>query len=91
MTHVEKENLRFAVCISNDNYPASLEVGKLYQVIPDAVAESHGYIRVIDESGEDYGYSKDRFFSHRNSCYFAESLTESGLANGAWRLPSCSS
>jgi len=62
MTNVEKENLRFAVCISNDDYPASLEVGKLYQVIPDAVAESHGYIRVIDESGEDYGYSKDRFF-----------------------------
>lgn len=62
MTNVEKENLRFAVCISNDNYPASLEVGKLYQVIPDAVAEAHGYIRVIDESGEDYGYSKDRFF-----------------------------
>ena len=62
MTYVEKKNLRFAVCISNDDYPASLEVGKLYQVIPDAVAESHGYIRVIDESGEDYGYSKDRFF-----------------------------
>jgi hypothetical protein len=31
-------------------------------VIPDDEAASHGYIRVIDESGEDYGYSVDRFF-----------------------------
>ncbi|HHW77263.1 MAG TPA: hypothetical protein GX399_09610 [Xanthomonadaceae bacterium] len=57
-----KEQIRFAVCVSNEGYPASLEVGKLYQIIPDDTAESHGYIRVIDESGEDYGYSKDRFF-----------------------------
>jgi len=58
----EKTQLPFAVCISNEDYPASLEVGKLYQIIPDEIAESHGYIRVIDESGEDYAYSKDRFF-----------------------------
>ena len=62
MTTDEEKHIRFAVCISNNDYPASLEVGKLYQVIPDDIAESHGYIRVIDESGEDYGYSKDRFF-----------------------------
>ena len=57
-----KNQLPFAVCISNEGYPVSLEIGKLYQIIPDEVAESHGYLRVIDESGEDYGYSKDRFF-----------------------------
>jgi hypothetical protein len=34
----------------------------LYRVISDSGASAHGYIRVIDESGEDYGYSKDRFF-----------------------------
>jgi hypothetical protein len=62
MTTKEKMQLPFAVCISNKDYPASLEVGKLYQIIPDETAESHGYIRVIDESGEDYGYSRDRFF-----------------------------
>lgn len=39
-----------------------LEVGKLYRVISDEEATSHGYIRVIDESGEDYGYLVDRFF-----------------------------
>jgi len=52
----------FAVCINNKGYPASLEAGKLYRVVPDAEAERHGLIRVIDESGEDYGYSSDRFF-----------------------------
>ena len=57
-----KKQSPFAVCISNKDYPVSLEVGKLYQIIPDEAAESHGYLRVIDESGEDYGYSMDRFF-----------------------------
>ena len=58
----ENEKTRFAVCINNEGYPASLEQGKLYQVVADAAAESHGYIRIIDESGEDYGYAADRFF-----------------------------
>jgi hypothetical protein len=62
MATVERKQVSFAVCISNEDYPASLEVGKLYQTIPDEAAELHGYIRVIDENGEDYGYSKDRFF-----------------------------
>jgi len=51
----------FAVCLNNDGYKASLEVGKLYQVIPDKDAEAHGLIRVIDESGEDYGFAATRF------------------------------
>ena len=34
----------------------------MYRVIPDEEASKHGYIRVIDESGEDYGYSAERFF-----------------------------
>ena len=59
--HAKKEKM-FAVCISNKQYEASLEVGKLYRVIPDEKAESHGYLRVVDESGEDYGYSAERFY-----------------------------
>ncbi len=51
----------FAVCLNNEGYPASLEVGKLYRVIPDKEADKHGYIRVVDESGEDYMFSSDRF------------------------------
>ena len=53
---------QFGVCTDHRGYTASLEVGKLYPVVPDAEAAKHGYIRVIDESGEDYGYSADRFF-----------------------------
>ena len=33
----------------------------MYRVIQDDEAASHGYIRVIDESGEDYAYAADRF------------------------------
>ena len=52
---------QFALCLNNEDYLASLEVGKVYRVIPDEEAASHGYIRVIDESGEDYAYSAERF------------------------------
>src|SRR5439155_26418292 len=54
-----KQQKYFAVCINNKRYEASLERGKLYRVIPDEDAESHGYLRVVDESGEDYGYSAE--------------------------------
>ncbi len=52
---------RLALCVRNDDYPASLEVGKFYQVLPDAKAERMEMIRVIDESGEDYLYPNDYF------------------------------
>lgn len=51
----------FVVCINNKGYESSLEFGKIYQVIADDEAEAEGLIRVIDESGEDYGYSLERF------------------------------
>lgn len=52
---------QFAVCIDNEGYPASLEVRKIYQVLPDAKAAKHHLMRVIDESSEDYLYPQ-RFF-----------------------------
>jgi ABC-type arginine/histidine transport system permease subunit len=58
----DKQETRVAVCINSSGYEASLVAGKLYRVIPDDEAASHGYIRVVDESGEDYGYSVSRFF-----------------------------
>jgi hypothetical protein len=51
----------FALCLNNEGYKSSLEVGKLYRVIPDKQAEAHGLVRVIDESGEDYAFGADRF------------------------------
>jgi hypothetical protein len=53
--------IKFAVCINNIDYPASLEVGKLYRVIADKESAKEGYIRVIDESGEDYAFASSRF------------------------------
>ncbi len=52
---------RFAVCVQNDGYEASLERNKIYVVLPDEDAESDGDFRVVDESGEDYLFSADRF------------------------------
>jgi hypothetical protein len=63
MRKPRKAQTQFAVCIKNKGYEASLEVGKLYRVVPDQQAERHGYLRIIDESGEDYGYAASRFFS----------------------------
>jgi hypothetical protein len=51
----------FVICIKNDDYPASLEVRKLYPRVPDRDAEQHGQIRVVDESGEDYLYPQEYF------------------------------
>ncbi len=52
----------FAVCLNNEGYEASLEIGKIYRIIPDETAEINGLIRVIDESGEDYAFSSNRFY-----------------------------
>ena len=52
---------RFVVCINNDDYPASLELHKIYRVVPDGDAEADGDLRVVDESGEDYLYPASLF------------------------------
>ncbi|MGA7876553.1 MAG: hypothetical protein WCA08_12900 [Desulfoferrobacter sp.] len=52
---------RFVICIDDSHYPASLELHKVYRVIPDEDAERDGDLRIIDESGEDYLYPADYF------------------------------
>ena len=52
---------QFGLCLNNEGYPTSLEVGKVYRVIQDDEVSPHSYIRVIDESGEDYAYIVSRF------------------------------
>jgi hypothetical protein len=52
---------QFVVCIKNKDYPASLELRKLYRVIADAEAAKHQQLRVVDESGEDYLYPEEYF------------------------------
>ncbi len=51
---------KFAVCIENRD-SEDLEKRKIYQILPDEKAESEGYFRVVDESGEDYLYPQSYF------------------------------
>jgi hypothetical protein len=52
---------QFLLCVNNDAYPASLEVRKVYRLLPDAAASAKGFVRVVDESGEDYLYPASHF------------------------------
>jgi hypothetical protein len=52
---------RFVVCTDNSGYEASLELYKIYPVLPDEDAARDGDLRIIDESGEDYLFSASRF------------------------------
>ena len=49
------------VCVRNEGHEASLERNKIYSVLPDDEAARDGDLRVVDESGEDYLFSADRF------------------------------
>ena len=53
----------FVICINNQDYPASLQLWKVYRVLPDEKGARHKMIRVIDESGEDYIYPAQGFVS----------------------------
>lgn len=53
----------FVVCVNNTEYPASLELHKIYRVLADEDARREGDLRVVDESGEDYLYPAEWFVS----------------------------
>lgn len=61
MTTRETIAPRFVVCIDNREFPASLELHKVYRVAPDEDAEQDGDMRIVDESGEDYLYPASYF------------------------------
>lgn len=59
---ISRAGNRFAVCVHNEDYEVSLELRKIYRIIPDATAAAeHDLLRVIDESGEDYLYPQHYF------------------------------
>ena len=64
----------FVVCVCNEGYPASLELHKIYRVIPDEDAAADGDLRVIDESGEDYLFPASYFAPIKVSTEVEESL-----------------
>ena len=57
----QNQTKNYVVCIKNEGHTASLEVRKIYQVLPDVQATEHQLVRIIDESGEDYLYPMDFF------------------------------
>jgi len=58
---IVKREAHFVICVGNKGYAASLELRKVYQVLPDKAGLRHHQIRVIDESGEDYLYPEEYF------------------------------
>jgi hypothetical protein len=57
----KKTEPRFVVCVKNEGCE-DLEIRKIYQVLPDEAAAEDNYLRVVDESGEDYLYPAKYFF-----------------------------
>lgn len=51
---------RFLLCVRNRGC-ADLELRKVYEALPDARGMRSGYVRVIDESGDDYLYPSKNF------------------------------
>ncbi len=56
----EKAEKMFALCVENKDCD-DLEKRKIYQILPDEKATKEGYLRVIDESGDDYLYPESCF------------------------------
>jgi hypothetical protein len=55
------EAKHFAICIHSGEYAGALEPRKVYEILDDASAAKRDYVRVIDESGEDYLYPRAWF------------------------------
>jgi hypothetical protein len=50
-----------AICVDNTGYEMSLERRKVYPLLPDESAALSNYVRVVDETGEDYLFPASRF------------------------------
>jgi hypothetical protein len=81
---VQKSTSSFALCVRDDG-SEDLEQRKLYQVLPDRAAARQGYVRVIDESGEDYLYPSELFVTVRLPVAIAKRLMASSSADAGGR------
>ncbi len=57
---MKRQRKKFAICIRNEG-AEDLEISKVYRLLPDPRAAKDKYVRIIDESGEDYLYPSDYF------------------------------
>ncbi len=56
----QNKQKHFVLCVKNDD-AEDLDLRKVYEVLPDRKASQEGYLRIIDESGEDYLYPEPYF------------------------------
>jgi hypothetical protein len=70
-----QQKSRLVVCIRNDGYDGSLDIGKIYAVLPDVEATKFGRIRVIDNEEEDYLYPAEFFIPVELSGSMKKSLS----------------
>ena len=65
---------RFAVCIDNAGYPDDLNMRTVYHLLPDDSAARSNYLRIVDETGEDYLYPAELFVLIDVPCGFRPSV-----------------
>lgn len=58
---MKRQTRQFALCLKNTGNEASLILGKVYRIVPDARAAKDDLVRIIDESGEDYLFARSQF------------------------------
>ena len=61
MKSSDNNETRIAICIDNSDYELSLQCRKVYTILPDPDAEKDDYVRIVDETGEDYLFPANRF------------------------------
>lgn len=62
MNHIGQGiTLHFVICIHNDSYEDDLKLRTVYQVLPDEVAARDNYLRIVDQTGEEYLYPSAYF------------------------------
>jgi hypothetical protein len=74
---MEKREVEFALCVKNDDCD-DLELRKIYRLLPDEKAAQEGYVRVVDESGEDYLYPESYFIIVKLPVEVEEALAARG-------------
>jgi hypothetical protein len=74
---VKNREKKFVVCVENKDCE-DLEKRKVYQVLPDEAAAKDGYVRIVDESGEDYLYPASYFVAVRLPRRAQESVSATG-------------
>ena len=70
------KNSKFVICIDNSAYLASLEIRKIYEVVPDSDATKTHQVRVVDESGDTYLFPTSCFIDAKLSKEIREAISK---------------